>query len=58
LAADEAFTASSVREILPIVAVDDRPLGAGTPGPMTRRLQGAYRELVETALPAAGPPAV
>jgi branched-subunit amino acid aminotransferase/4-amino-4-deoxychorismate lyase len=58
LAADEAFTASSVREVLPIVAVDGRPLGAGRPGPVTRALQGAYRELVKKALPAAGPPAV
>ena len=58
LAAEEAFTASSVREILPIIAVDGRPLGTGTPGPVTRELQGAYRRWVETALPAAGPPAV
>jgi len=58
LTADEAFTASSVREILPIVAVDGRPLGGGRPGPLTRELQRAYRELVEMALPAAGPPAV
>jgi branched-chain amino acid aminotransferase len=48
LAAEEAFTASSVREILPIIAVDDRPLGAGRPGPLTRRLQEAYRRLVES----------
>lgn len=56
-AADEAFTASSVREILPVVRADDRAVGAGAPGSVTRRLQAAYRDLVEKALPAAGPPA-
>lgn len=44
--ADEAFTASSVREILPVVAVDGAAIGDGRPGPQTRRLQAAYRELV------------
>ena len=56
-AADEAFTASSVREILPIVRVDGRPVGDGRPGPVTRRVQAAFRDLVAKALPAAGPPA-
>lgn len=46
LGADEAFTAGSVREIVPVVAVDGAALGDGRPGPLTRRLQAAYRELV------------
>lgn len=46
LGADEAFTASSVREILPVVAVDGAAIGDRQPGPLTRRLQAAYRELV------------
>lgn len=50
LGADEAFTASSVREILPVVAVDGRPVGDGRPGPLTRRLQAAYRDLVAREL--------
>ncbi|MBK7188169.1 MAG: aminotransferase class IV [bacterium] len=48
--ADEAFTASSVREILPVVAVDGAAIGDGRPGPLTRRLQAAYRELVAGAV--------
>lgn len=54
LAADEAFTAGSVREIVPVVTVDGAPIGSGRPGPLTRRLQEAYRGLVAEAL-AGGP---
>jgi len=42
-AADEAFLASSVAGIVPISAVDSRPIGAGTPGVWTLRLR-ALRE--------------
>jgi branched-subunit amino acid aminotransferase/4-amino-4-deoxychorismate lyase len=42
LAADEAFTSSSVRELLPIVELDGRRLGRG---PAADELQEALREL-------------
>ena len=42
-AADEAFTSSTVRELLPIVEVDGSPVGDGRPGPAARRLQQALR---------------
>ncbi len=32
LAADEAFTSSSIREVMPVVEIDSRPIGAGAPG--------------------------
>lgn len=41
--ADEAFTSSSVRELLPIVELDGRPLGDGQPGPAARALHAALR---------------
>jgi branched-chain amino acid aminotransferase len=41
--ADEAFLTSSTREIVPIVQVDDRRIGAGVPGSMTRRLLQGFR---------------
>jgi branched-chain amino acid aminotransferase len=41
--ADEAFLTSTTREVLPIVKVDDRQVGAGTPGPITRALLDGYR---------------
>jgi 4-amino-4-deoxychorismate lyase len=44
LSADEAFTSSSVREVLPVVAVDDVTLARG---PAADRLQRALRELAE-----------
>jgi branched-chain amino acid aminotransferase len=45
--ADEAFLTSSTQEIVPIVQVDDRVIGNGTPGPTTRRLHAFYREQVD-----------
>jgi len=41
-AADEAFTSSSVREIMPLVAIDERPLERG---PAADELQQELREL-------------
>jgi branched-subunit amino acid aminotransferase/4-amino-4-deoxychorismate lyase len=42
LHADEAFTSSSVREMMPIVELDGRALGRG---PAADTLQTALREL-------------
>ena len=42
-AADEAFFTSTTKEIMPIVHVDDRVIGSGTPGPITRKLLAEYR---------------
>ena len=36
--ADEAFITGTTRGILPIIAVDEDPLGSGVPGPLTVRL--------------------
>jgi len=45
LAAEEAFTSSSVREVMPLVEIDGRPLGRG---PAADTLQGALRGLAAT----------
>jgi branched-chain amino acid aminotransferase len=42
--ADEAFLTSTTRELMPIRAVDGRPIGDGRPGPVTLRLLAAFRE--------------
>ena len=41
--ADEAFLTSTTREAVPIVRVDDRIIGDGKPGPVTRRLLDQFR---------------
>jgi branched-chain amino acid aminotransferase len=41
--ADEAFLTSTTREVLPIVAVDERKIGDGSPGPVTLKLLKAFR---------------
>ena len=43
LAADEAFTTSSIREVMPVVSLDGRPIGGGRPGPAAARLQAVLR---------------
>ena len=43
-AASEAFTSSSVREVMPVVSLDGAPIGAGEPGEAAVRLQAALRE--------------
>jgi branched-chain amino acid aminotransferase len=41
--ADEAFITSTTRELSPVVRIDDRPVGTGAPGPITKQLLAAYR---------------
>jgi branched-subunit amino acid aminotransferase/4-amino-4-deoxychorismate lyase len=41
--AEEAFTSSSIRELLPIVALDGAPVGDGRPGAAAATLQTALR---------------
>lgn len=42
--ADEVFITSSIRELLPVVRVDDRTIGSGAPGPVARALHRRFRE--------------
>jgi 4-amino-4-deoxychorismate lyase len=46
-AAEEAFTSSSVRELMPVVALDGAPIGAGKPGAAARGLQAELRKLAQ-----------
>jgi 4-amino-4-deoxychorismate lyase len=41
--ADEAFTSSSVREVMPVVELDGKAVGSGKPGSAARKLQAALR---------------
>jgi branched-chain amino acid aminotransferase len=46
--ADEIFLTGTGAEVVPVVRVDDRMIGDGTPGPVTRKLIRAFRELVNS----------
>ena len=43
MAADEAFITGTTRELTPVTAVDDSPVGNGRPGPITAQLLAAFR---------------
>jgi branched-chain amino acid aminotransferase len=46
--ADEVFLTSTTREIVPIVTVDDRTIGSGQPGPITKALLQRFREKAQS----------
>lgn len=48
--ADEAFLTSTTREIVPVVTVDDRPIGSGKPGPVTTALLEMFREKAKSSV--------
>ena len=50
LAADEIFLTSTTMEVMPVVNIDGRKVGPGTPGPVTRLLQKRFRGLVAKEL--------
>jgi branched-chain amino acid aminotransferase len=43
--ADECFLTGTGAEIIPVVSLDGRHIGTGTPGPITRRMSAAFHEL-------------
>lgn len=49
--ADEAFFCGSGHEVTPVNTIDHYDVGDGRPGPITRRLQGLYFDVVQGAVP-------
>lgn len=47
-AAEEAFLTSTSPNVLPVVKIDDTPLGSGAPGPITKRLMAEYFTHIHT----------
>jgi D-alanine transaminase len=45
--AREAFMTAASTIVMPIVRIDDRPVGDGRPGPVARKLRGAFHEVAE-----------
>ena len=48
---DELFMCGTAAEITPIRSVDGRPVGAGKPGPVTRRMQALFFGLFDGSTP-------
>ena len=48
--AEEAFITNSVIEIMPIAAIDGRPVGSGAQGKVTERLMEAYKKLAVSSI--------
>jgi branched-chain amino acid aminotransferase len=44
--ADECFMTGTAAEAVPVVNLDARPISKGRPGPLTKRLNKRFRELV------------
>ena len=47
IAAEEVFISSSVRELLPVVRIDESQVASGEPGPVTARLLQAFRKKIK-----------
>jgi branched-chain amino acid aminotransferase len=45
---DEVFLTGTGAEVIPVVRVDNRVIGDGKPGPVTKELIAAFRELTQT----------
>ncbi|RJQ54593.1 MAG: branched-chain amino acid transaminase [Nitrospiraceae bacterium] len=45
--ADEAFFTGTAAEVTPVREVDDRSIGSGKPGPITKKLQGLFFKIVK-----------
>ncbi len=50
LTADEVFLTSSLIEVVPVLTVDGQRIGTGGIGPVTRRVQQLYRQIVDRSL--------
>jgi len=46
--ADEVFLTGTAAEIVPVVKIDGRVIGSGKPGPVTKKLQHAFRQVTKT----------
>lgn len=42
---DEVFVTGTAAEIAPVTKIDGRVIGSGKPGPITKKLMAAFKEL-------------
>jgi branched-chain amino acid aminotransferase len=48
--AEEAFFTNSILELMPLTWLEDKPVGTGRPGQLTKELMTAYRRVVNEAV--------
>lgn len=46
--ADEVFLSASNKEIMPVVRVDNKKIGKGVPGPITKNIMQEYRAFIDS----------
>lgn len=49
--ADEAFLTGTAAEVVPVASIDDRAIGTGKPGPVTKAVQEVYYHAVRGEVP-------
>ena len=49
--ADEMFLTGTAAEVIPVSKVDNRTIGTGEPGPVTKGLIAAFKKLVASNAP-------
>lgn len=47
---DEMFLAGTTSEVIPVVSIDGQPVGSGQPGPVTRGMEKAFDEYLQSWL--------
>ena len=45
--ADECFITNTTIEVMPVTTIDNKPVGSGSPGPITEKLMKAYKNEVQ-----------
>jgi len=43
---DELFFSGTTTDIQPVIKIDEKPVGSGSPGPVVKKIQNAYRVLL------------
>ena len=56
--ADEVFLSSTLRDVLPVAAIDGQPVRGGAPGPLTRELMRSFEAFCERKLRQVDAPAL
>ena len=46
--AEEIFLSGTVKKIMPVTVLDNRPVGKGIPGPITQKIMKLYSELLDS----------